>query len=103
MRGNLDLALDFELVTRVEALCGFWVADVDAVFGARLHHQLRDVVFLVEQQLGSSIRHNVVDRRAIGRPVGRRLNNRKAATAKGCVQNLVAFLRQARHRACRFD
>ena len=61
MRGNLDLALDFELVTRVEALCGFWVADVDAVFGARLHNQLRDVVLLVEQQLRRGIRHNVVD------------------------------------------
>ena len=48
---HLDLALNFELVPSIESFGCLWIADINALFGARLHNELRNVVLFVEQKL----------------------------------------------------
>ncbi len=63
---HLYSALDFQLVPRVEALGCLRIAYIHALLGARLHHELRDVVLFVEQQLRGGVGHDVVNGRAVG-------------------------------------
>ncbi len=58
---HLDLALNFELVARIEGLGCLWIAYVDALLGARLHHELRNVILFVEKKLSRRVGSDSVD------------------------------------------
>jgi hypothetical protein len=62
----LNFALHFELVPRIQTLGCLRIANVNALLGAGLHNQLRDVILLVKQKLRGGVRDDIVDGRTVG-------------------------------------